>query len=496
MRFLLTAYRHFLLVPFLFILLCGCGVLPHLSNAAVQTIQIKNTVDLKGRTWNIPKGVSLYFHEGSSITNGILVLNDTELSGFPYITCSVKGSISNRDLYVDWFVDKSLASLHENNVYSLLNGHRLIFSNKEYTTRVRRMSPSYPIRVDNMEIEGNGARVTVSDTANVIGTIFCFYGCHNLTINNLVLDGCVALNAKTPPDGRHNLNISHCENVSINNVKSINAMGDGFYINGGEHIVLDKCVAENNGRQGCSIISGKDIIIRNSSFIHTCRNAPMAGIDIEPNDAYTTGLSVVIDSCYFQDNVSVGIGINVGNRAQKDKVGQYKKITISNCTFNGNGYHIMCAARENAGLGQILVTNCTMEKSRFCSIDVNSYSAKNTPHINMNNIRIHNSNLSNGKDYREHRSVIAVHNVSSISVDGPIGNIEFADIEIVQDQIYKDYIDRGILFYPNEKGGYKNVSLGDIRVDLGKPEGNYVRKIQSFAVPPEELIIMDKAKSY
>ena len=49
----------------------------------------------------------------------------------------------------------------------------------------------------------------------------------------------------------------------------------------------------------------------------------------------------------------------------------------------------------------------------------------------MNNLCIHNSNLSNGKDYREHRSVIVVHNVSSKSFQGPIDNVEFGEIEII-----------------------------------------------------------------
>ena len=473
----------------------SCYAAPYLADGKyTNVIHIRNTVDLHGISWDIPEETVLLFHEGSCIINGKLILKNTELLGNPRILCSVKGSIKNHDIYVDWFTDQSLSALHEYNFFSLLKGHKLIFSNKVYITRVRRMSPSYPIKVDDLEIEGNGATIMVSDTANVIGTIFCFYGCHNLKISNLVLDGRVPINAKTPPDGRHNLNISHCENVRINSVRSVNAMGDGFYINGGENILIDGCVAEDNGRQGCSIISGKRVVIRNSSFNHSCRNAPMTGIDIEPNYSYSTELSVVIDSCQFVNNVSAGIGINVGNRAPKGKVGKSKYITISNCTFSGNGYQIQCAGRENSGNGQILVSNCKMENARYSSVDINAYSAINTPHLIINNLLIHNSNLSNGKDYREHRSVIAVHNVSSISVQGPIGNLEFDNIEIIQDKKYKDNIDRGVLFYPNDKGGYKNVSLGKIKVDLGKPETKYVRKIVTGAIAPEEFKYLKNKK--
>lgn len=471
-----------------------CAVSQLSGEKSINVIHIMNTVDLKGKSWDIPEGTTLLFHEGGRIENGKLILNNTELLGNPRILCPIEGSIKNHDVYVDWFTDQSLSALHEYNFFSLLKGRKLIFSNKVYITRVRKMSPSYPIKVDDLEIEGNGATIMVSDTANVIGTIFCFYGCHNLKISNLVLDGRVPINAKTPPDGRHNLHISHCDNVRINNVRSVNAMGDGFYINGGENILIEGCEAEDNGRQGCSIISGKRIVIRNSSFSHSCRNAPMAGIDIEPNDSYSTELFVVIDSCQFVNNVSAGIGINVGNRAPKGKVGKSKNITISNCTFSGNGYQILCAARENSGNGQIVVSNCKMEDARFSSVDINSYSAINTPHLIVSNLRIHNSNLSNGKDFREHRSVIAVHNISSISVQGPIGNVELDNIEIIQDKKYKDNIDRGVLFYPNDKGGYKNVSLGEIKVDLGKPETKYVRKIVTGAIAPEEIKYLKNKK--
>ena len=69
--------------------------------------------------------------------------------------------------------------------------------------------------------------------------------------------------------------------------------------------------------------------------------------------------------------------INGGNRSRKGMVGGL--ITISNSTFIGNGYHIICAARENSGNEQILVTDFTMENSRYSSVDISSYSAINTP---------------------------------------------------------------------------------------------------------------------
>ena len=463
---------------------------------ARRTYIIEDVLDLHGQCLTIPKKATLVFTDGCGFQNGTVVFNNTKLEGTPSIMCKVVGTIRNKELYVDWFIqDDNLDFLETAGLYSIADGHDIIFSNKDYTVSTLMRDKRYFIQLKNAKLVGNNATVKIVNNDEEIGAIFAFIGCEDITIEGFTIDGSIARDDKTVEGGRHNISIKDSRNIELKNIRSVNAQTDGFYINRGTGITLDGCVADYNGRQGCSVIAGTNIVIKNSTFSHSCRNAPMMGIDIEPNDSYATELSVVIDSCRFIDNVSSGIGINIGNHVREDQVGKDKFVSITNCSFSGNRYHVSCSARENAGEGQILISGCTMENAQFCSIDVKAYSAENTPRLVIRDTKIHNSNLAGGKDYREHRSVIAVHNVSSKPVQSAIGNIELSDIEITQEEKYKDSIDRGVLLYSNDsKGGYKNVSLGEIKVDLGKPETKSVRKVHSSAVKASELRYIKSAK--
>lgn len=460
------------------------------------TYIIEHVFDLKGQTLSLPKRATLLFRNGGEFQNGTIVFNNTKLEGSPSFLCKVAGTIRNNGLYVDWFLqDNNLDFLNTADFYSIADGHEIIFSNKEYTVSTLMPDKRYFIKLKDAKFIGNNATVKVVNNDEEMGAIFAFLGCEDLTMEDFTIDGSIARDAKTVEGGRHNISIKDSRDIELINIRSVNALTDGFYINRGDGITLAGCVADYNGRQGCSVVAGTNILIKNSTFSHSCRNAPMMGIDIEPNDSYATELSVIIDSCLFIDNVSSGIGINIGNRVQENEIGKEKNITITNCSFSGNRYQLSCSARENAGKGQILISGCTMENAQFSSIDVKAYSAENTPHLVIRDIKIRNSNLAGGTDYREHKSVIAVHNVSSKPVQSAIGNIELSDIEITQEEKYKDNIDRGVLLYSNDSnGGYKNVSLGEIKVNLGKPETKSVQKVHSSAVKASELIYIKSAK--
>lgn len=463
-----------------------------------DTYIVKDRFDLRGQALSLPKNATLEFKDGGAFHNGTVIFNNTKLEGRPSILCKVAGTIVNKELYVDWFIrEDNLDFLKTAEFFSIASGHEIIFSNQTYLVSKLMLDNRYSIQLKDARLIGNNATVKVVNNDEVLGSMFALIGCENLTMEDFIIDGSIARDVKTLEGGRHNLSIKDSRNIELKNIRSINALTDGFYIIRGKDITLDGCIADYNGRQGCSIIAGTNIVIKNSTFSHSCRNAPMMGIDIEPNDSFATELSIVIDSCRFIDNISSGIGINIGNKVQKNKIGKDKNIKVTNCTFSGNRYHISCSAGENTGQGRIMVSECTMENARFCSINIKAYSAVNTPHLVIQDTKIHNSNLAGGKDYREHKSVIAVHNVSSKPVRSAIGNIELSDIEITQDKEYKDNIDRGILFYSNDsRGGYKNVSLGEIRVDLGKPETRSVKKIHSSAVKASELRNIKKAKQW
>lgn len=105
--------------------------------------------------------------------------------------------------------------------------------------------------------------------------------------------------------------IRSASNVTIEQVTVKNTWGDGFYISGAsKNIKFCSVIADNNRRQGMSIISADGVIIKDSIFKNTNGTAPQAGIDIEPNNNEVVNNVQIIKS-KFIDNKGRGIQIYV-----------------------------------------------------------------------------------------------------------------------------------------------------------------------------------------
>lgn len=92
----------------------------------------------------------------------------------------------------------------------------------------------------------------------------------------------------TSGEDRHCINISHSENVYIENLTVKDSGGDGIYIGGdtdepSRNITIFNCVADNNRRQGMSIVNAIDCFVIGGIYKNTIGTAPQSGIDIEPN---------------------------------------------------------------------------------------------------------------------------------------------------------------------------------------------------------------------
>jgi polygalacturonase len=130
------------------------------------------------------------------------------------------------------------------------------------------------------------------------------------------------------------IQVMSSSNVVINGVTSNNAWGDGFYIgsstdigSGSSNITLCSVVANNNRRQGLSIVAANGVIVSNSIFTNTNGALPMCGIDVETN-ASTTVSNVQILSSIIQLNQ--GCGIEVGSSFSTPGSNMISKVLIKN----------------------------------------------------------------------------------------------------------------------------------------------------------------------
>lgn len=109
------------------------------------------------------------------------------------------------------------------------------------------------------------------------------------------------------------------QRVMISDVRARNMWGDGFYVGNGDDIAFCSVVADNNRRQGMSIIAGNRILVTRSVFRDTRGTNPAAGIDLEPDKPHQRITDVRIERSVFVNNEGAGIMI-AGKKARISRV--------------------------------------------------------------------------------------------------------------------------------------------------------------------------------
>lgn len=117
-------------------------------------------------------------------------------------------------------------------------------------------------------------------------------------------------------------------NVEVYDVTVRDCWGDGIYVDGATTARLFRVKADNNRRQGLSVIDVDGLKVLQSIFSNTNGTRPSDGIDLEPDkDKRIT--NVEIADCQLLKNAGVGIEI-AGKR------GPVTKVVVRNCTYEGN----------------------------------------------------------------------------------------------------------------------------------------------------------------
>lgn len=131
--------------------------------------------------------------------------------------------------------------------------------------------------------------------------------------------------------------------ITVTQVTSKNMWGDGFYIQGAEDVRLCQVFADNNRRQGLSIINVKNLLVTDSVFQNTHGTRPGAGIDVEPDHAEQAVSGVRIENSKFINNAGGGVRLNA-------KKGYVSGLVMTGNLFKDNTPFVIKNAAENATL--------------------------------------------------------------------------------------------------------------------------------------------------
>lgn len=281
--------------------------------------------------------------------------------------------------------------------------------------------------------------------------------------------------------------ISSCEGVKVNNVVSEDAYTDGLYIIHSNDVVINDFKAYRSGRQGCSIISGMNIIIRDCLFDGAYRFAPMSGLDIEPNLETDELDNITIEKCSFTNNAASGLTLFLKTKNTNSPC----NITVHDCIFSDNGFNIAVSSAPNSGSGIIDIGNCKLRNSKGVGFQSKCYSAVGTPKVVFHDSTIENANTGGGRDVREQATLISVHNVSSKPVQSNYGNIEFRDLRLKQDRSHQGSLRRAINIYPDSQFSVSEVRVSGITYYIERKDDKSFKRLFTPGSKSVNVIISD-----
>ena len=173
----------------------------------------------------------------------------------------------------------------------------------------------------------------------------------NVTVVGGTLEGDRSEHKGKDGEAGMGIRISHgAKRITVSGVTARKMWGDGFYVEGAKDTKFCDVIADNNRRQGLSIIEASGVLVTNSMFKNTHGTRPSAGIDLEPDEASQKIVNVRIQNSKFIDNAGPGIQI-AGKR------GAVAKVELARNMFRGNrpilvenaGGACFCDLRQSSG---------------------------------------------------------------------------------------------------------------------------------------------------
>lgn len=302
-------------------------------------IVVKGNIDLQGNICCLPANALLDLRHGT-ITNGCLIGNHTRLlckrGAFNHV--KIKGTWISPVIKSDYFSDLT----YENALQDVI-----ALTNTEIKNLVYVSSGDYYVSIDKNG--GSGMVVESNTTLKLDGTIHLIPNKYRISYivyvkgNNINIKGNgTIIGDKTTHLGESGewgmgIALDNAINVRISGLTIKNCWGDCIYVGGESKCVkIDKCILDNGRRQGISITSGNDIVIKRTKILNVNGTAPQYAIDVEPNRG---------DMC---DNIFVD------------------HVEIENCK---GGIQVFGRA-ERACVGKIIIKHCKMEKMVFVPLRV------------------------------------------------------------------------------------------------------------------------------
>lgn len=164
---------------------------------------------------------------------------------------------------------------------------------------------------------------------------------------------------------RHLLSLRGAVDVKIQNLTLKSSGGDGIYVsiskklNGCRNVEIDEVVCDDHLRQGISVISAENLLVKNSKFINTSGAAPQCGIDFEPNSASEWLVNNIFENCEFHGNAASGIKFHLSPLTVDSRPISVIMKKCRSYDNSNNGINIMVSRTTQVG-GTIIFEDCNI----------------------------------------------------------------------------------------------------------------------------------------
>jgi hypothetical protein len=309
----------------------------------------------------------------------------------------------------------------------------------------------------------------------------------------------------------HIIDINGTSNYVVSGLKLTGAGGDGININGAdynnpaladkrtysENGLIEDVTSDNNRRQGMSVISAKNLVVKDSSFTNTSGVAPSSGIDFEPDYNYQSLQNIQISNVNLNGNNGDGLTFALSNL---DNSSPAVSIDVNGATLSGNNSGInvgtyQSAAQPNSNSpsstpnGTINISNATVTGTTGTHLTDNkpgaaiAIEALSGDSSDPNNLKVNfdNVSISDIANSQFSTNPIVIQGYGGENNRQQVGNLAFNDVT-VSDNFQRDVVSASI----GRSDGYLNNVSGNITATnpngVTSTFGNGITAPQNFSL--------------
>lgn len=327
----------------------------------MATYVIRNFHQFKD-TLYIPQGCNMVFEGGG--LSGPIVFDNTKLGGQVNLRgSSISGNIRNKTFNASWLcamdgITDDAPRINEmidvcGNVFFPKGSYRLISAFNPEGKLPKELHSSVnghiAINKSNVTLEGETGTTFITDEPLITLSVFSqpndiVHSISNVKIQNITFE--VHNDGKNFHEFMHTIKMMGVNGITIRNCTFNDFWGDGICLshygdnpqtgertrNQNVKILNNQIIGgeKHSNRNGISVISGKNVIIRGNTIKNTSREDMPGGIDVEPNNSAYTIDNIRIEKNVLENILSNGIQIYIPKGGPANNV-SIRDNTIKSC---------------------------------------------------------------------------------------------------------------------------------------------------------------------